>query len=486
MQLKSLLGPEVTARSASGATEIAGITADSRQVRPGWLFAAMPGAKADGARFVPEAIAKGAAAILLKEGTQVSTPAGIAVLTAAEPRHALAMMAARFYPGQPGIIVAVTGTSGKTSVADFARQIFAQLGRTAASLGTIGLVKPDGSVYGGLTTPDPISLHQTLAELTAEGVTHLAFEASSHGLDQHRLDGVRLKAAAFTNLGRDHLDYHPSLEAYLAAKLRLFTELLPPDGTAVVNADAEHASQVIAAARESGRAILTVGRGGEALKLESLARDGFAQRLLIRHAGERHDIRLPLLGDYQASNALLAAGLAIAAGEPAARVLSALAELDGVKGRLEIVGKVRGALIVIDYAHKPDALEAALTALRPFAPGRLVCVFGCGGDRDKGKRPIMGHIAARLANHVIVTDDNPRSERAEAIRAEILAGAPGSREIGDRAEAIRAGARLLGHGDLLLVAGKGHETGQIIGSTVLPFSDHEAVRAALSETPING
>ena len=486
MQLKSLLGPEVTARSASGAIEIAGITADSRQVQPGWLFAAMPGSKADGARFVPEAIARGAAAILVKEGTQVAAPAGIAVLTAAEPRQALARMAARFYPAQPDTIVAVTGTSGKTSVADFARQIFARLGRKAASLGTIGLVKPDGSVYGGLTTPDPVTLHRTLGELAAEGVTHLSFEASSHGLDQHRLDGVRLKAAAFTNLGRDHLDYHPSMEAYLAAKLRLFTELLPPDGTAVVNADTEHAPQVIAAARERGRTVLTAGRGGEVLKLASLSRDGFAQRLLIRHDGESYDIRLPLLGDYQAANALLAAGLAIAAGEPAARVLPALAELEGVKGRLEIVGNVRGALIVIDYAHKPDALEAALTALRPFAPGRLVCVFGCGGDRDKGKRPIMGRIAARLANHVIVTDDNPRSERPEAIRAEILAGAPGSREIGDRAEAIRAGARLLGHGDLLLIAGKGHETGQIVGSTVLPFSDHEAVRAALSETPING
>jgi UDP-N-acetylmuramoyl-L-alanyl-D-glutamate--2,6-diaminopimelate ligase len=488
MQLESLLGPEVTARSASGATEIAGITADSRQVRPGWLFAAMPGSKTDGARFVPEAIARGAAAILVKEGTQVSAPAGIAVLTAAEPRQALARMAARFYAAQPDTIVAVTGTSGKTSVADFARQIFAHLGRKAASLGTIGLVKPDGSVYGGLTTPDPVTLHRTLGELAAEGVTHLSFEASSHGLDQHRLDGVRLKAAAFTNLGRDHLDYHPSMEAYLAAKLRLFTELLPPDGTAVVNADAEHSAQVIAAARDGNPniGILTVGKVGDTLKLESLSRDGFAQRLLIRHDGESYDIRLPLLGDYQAANALLAAGLAIAAGEPAARVLPALAELEGVKGRLEIVGNVRGALIVIDYAHKPDALEAALTALRPFAPGRLVCVFGCGGDRDKGKRPIMGRIAARLANHVIVTDDNPRSERAEAIRAEILAGAPGSREIGDRAEAIRAGARLLGHGDLLLIAGKGHETGQIVGSTVLPFSDHEAVRAALSETPING
>ncbi len=483
MKLQSLIGPEITS-AASGDVEIVGITADSRQVQPGWLFAAISGSKADGARFVPEAIAKGAAAVLLARDTEITAPEHVALLRAAEPRHALAMMAARFYPAQPGTIVAVTGTSGKTSVADFARQIFAHLGRKAASLGTIGLVKPDGSVYGGLTTPDPVSLHRTLAELAGEGVTHLAFEASSHGLDQHRLDGVRLKAAAFTNLGRDHLDYHPSMDAYLAAKLRLFTELLPADGVAVVNADAEHAAQVIAAARDGGRAVLSVGRGGDGLKLESLGREGFAQLLRVAHDGKSYDIRLPLPGEYQASNALLAAGLAIAAGEPAARVLPTLAELVGVKGRLEIVGRVRDALIVVDYAHKPDALEAALRAVRAFAPGRVVCVFGCGGDRDKGKRPIMGRIAARLANHVIVTDDNPRSEKPEAIRAEILAGCPGSREIGDRAEAIKAGARLLGHGDLLLIAGKGHETGQIVGSTVLPFSDHEAVRAALSETPI--
>ena len=485
MQLRSLLGPEVEAWSGSGETEIVGITADSRQVRPGWLFVAVPGTKTDGAGFVPEAIARGAAAILVGQVAGITVPEHAALLRAAEPRRALALMAARFYPAQPDTIVAVTGTSGKTSVADFARQIFAHLGRKAASLGTIGLVKPDGSVYGGLTTPDPVTLHRTFAELAAEGVTHLAFEASSHGLDQHRLDGVRLKAAAFTNLGRDHLDYHPSMDAYLAAKLRLFTELLPANGTAVVNADAEHAAQVIAAARQGAGAILTVGRCGEALELESVSRDDFGQRLRVRHGGQAYDIRLPLIGDYQASNALLAAGLAIAAGEPAARVLPTLAELKGVKGRLEIVGKVRGGLIVVDYAHKPDALEAALKALRPFAPGRLVCVLGCGGDRDKGKRSIMGRIAARLANHVIVTDDNPRSERPETIRAEILAGCPGSREIGDRAEAIRAGTRLLGHGDLLLIAGKGHETGQIVGSTVLPFSDHEAVRAALAEAPIN-
>jgi UDP-N-acetylmuramoyl-L-alanyl-D-glutamate--2,6-diaminopimelate ligase len=486
MKLQALVGPEITAPAACEEVEIAGLTADSRQVQPGWLFAAIAGSKADGARFVPEAIAKGAAAILIARGTHVAVPQGVAVLTAAEPRRALALMAARFYPAQPGTIVAVTGTSGKTSVADFARQIFAALGHTAASLGTIGLVKPDGGVYGALTTPDPVTLHATLADLAAEGITHLAFEASSHGLDQHRLDGVRLKAAAFTNLGRDHLDYHPSMQAYLAAKLRLFTELLPPGGIAVVNADAEHGPRVIAAAQRTGRTVRTVGKAGEALRLESLTRDGFAQRLRVRHGGESYDIRLPLLGDYQASNALLAAGLAIASGESAAHVLPALEQLKGVKGRLEIAGRVRGALVVIDYAHKPDALLAALKALRPFATGRLNVVLGCGGDRDKGKRPIMGRIAAEHAHHVIVTDDNPRSEKPAAIRAEILAGAPGAREIGDRAEAIRAGMRLLGHGDVLLIAGKGHETGQIVGSTVLPFSDHEAVRTALAETPING
>ena len=486
MQLRSLLGSEVTPPPpADGDVMIAGITADSRQVQPGWLFAAVSGTKTDGARFVPEAIARGAAAVLVKNGTQVAVPENVPVLTAGEPRKALALMAARFYPAQPETIVAVTGTSGKSSVADFARQVFTAIGHKAASLGTIGLVKPDGSAYGSLTTPDPVGLHKTLTDLAGEGISHLAFEASSHGLDQHRLDGVRLKAAAFTNLGRDHLDYHPTMEAYLAAKLRLFAELLPAHGTAVVNADAEHGAQVIAAARGAQRSLLTVGRTGEALHLESLARDGFAQRLRVAHGGQAYDIRLPLVGDYQASNALLAAGLAIAAGEQASRALPALEQLKGVKGRLEIAGRVRGALIVIDYAHKPDALMAALEALRPFATGRLNLVFGCGGDRDKGKRPIMGRIAAQYAHHVIVTDDNPRSEPPAAIRAEILSGAPGAREIGDRAEAIRAGMRLLGHGDVLLIAGKGHETGQVVGTTVLPFSDHEAVRAALGETPIH-
>jgi UDP-N-acetylmuramoyl-L-alanyl-D-glutamate--2,6-diaminopimelate ligase len=480
MKLQLLVGPETAAPAGCGGVEITGLTADSREVKPGWLFAALRGAKSDGAKFIPTAIAKGASAILTANGAS-PTSAPVPVLISGQPRRALALMAARFYGAQPETVVAVTGTSGKTSVADFARQIFAALGHKAASLGTIGLVKPGASVYGSLTSPEPIALHRTLADLAGEGITHLALEASSHGLDQHRLDGIRVKAAAFTNLGHDHLDYHPSVEAYLAAKLRLFSDLLPEGGVAVVNADADQARDVIAVARRAGRAVMTVGKAGETLTLEALSPDRFAQQMRIRHSGNVADIRLPLLGAYQAGNALLAAGLAMATGEPAERVLPLLSRLEGVKGRLEVMGLVRGGLVVIDYAHKPDALAAALAALRPFAPGRLVCVFGCGGDRDRAKRPIMGEIATRMADTVIVTDDNPRTEDAKAIRAEILAGARDAREIGDRAEAIKAGARLLRPGYVLMIAGKGHETGQIVGNTVLPFSDHDVVRALLTE-----
>ncbi len=479
MLLSSLIGADVTASAGAANVEIMGLTADSRNVRPGYLFVAIAGTKADGARFIADAIAKGAVAVLASAQSDIAHAGAVPILRAQEPRRELALMAARFYPAQPETAVAVTGTSGKTSVADFTRQIFSALGHKSASLGTIGLVKPDGSVYGSLTTPDPVSLHETLAGLAAEGVTHLAFEASSHGLDQHRLDGVRLKAAAFTNLGRDHLDYHPTMEAYLAAKLRLFSELLPEGATAVVNADAASAPQVIAAAQSHGRRLLTVGRAGEGLKLERLVREGFAQRMSVAHEGRVFDVRLPLLGDYQAANALVAAGLAVATGETAGRVLPALQALKGVAGRLEIVGQARGGLAVVDYAHKPEALAAVLDALRPFTTAKLICVMGCGGDRDKGKRPLMGAIAAEKADVVIVTDDNPRSERPEAIRAEILAAAPGAREIGDRAEAIRSGVALLGEGGVLVVAGKGHETGQIVGDKVLPFSDREEVRKAL-------
>ena len=482
--LSRLLGPEIEAPQGVEAITVSGLTADSRRVAPGVVFAAMPGTKADGATFAADAVTKGAVAILADR--TASLPAlSVPVLRAADPRRALALMAARFHGRQPAIALAVTGTSGKTSVADFTRQILARCGRQAASLGTLGVIKPSGAVYGSLTTPDPITLAATLAELAAEGVTHVAFEASSHGLDQRRLDGVKLSAAAFTNLGRDHLDYHPTVEDYLAAKLRLFDTLLEPGLPVVVNTDGARAADVIAVANKRRHWLITVGSKGDTLRLTTVTRDGFASRLDIEHTGHRHQVRLPLLGAYQIENALTAAGLAIAAGEDPAAVIAALATLAGVPGRLEVAGEARGGLAVVDYAHKPEALTAALDALRPFATGRLVCVMGCGGDRDKGKRPIMGAIAAEKADIVIVTDDNPRSETPAQIRAEILAGITRGkekvREIGDRAEAIRAAISDLRQGDVVIVAGKGHETGQIIGATVVPFSDHDEIRKAIAE-----
>lgn len=480
MQLSRLLGSEFAPPpEGSGALDIAGVAADSRKVKPNTLFVAIPGTRADGTRFIAEAVSKGAAAVVAGERAEV--PAGIAVpvVRVAEPRRALALLAARFFGAQPGITVAVTGTSGKTSVADFTRQLFAAAGRKAASLGTIGVVKPGGAIYGSLTTPDPVTLSETLAGLAHEGISHLAFEASSHGLDQHRLDGVRLTAAAFTNLGRDHMDYHSSVEHYFAAKLRLFTELLQPGQRAVVNRDGARSEDVISACRSRGLEITTTGASGDDLRLTSLERDGFAQRISIRHGGHSYEVRLPLVGTYQVENALLSAGLAIAAGEDSGQMIEALESLKGVKGRLEIAGEANGGLAVIDYAHKPEALVAALQACRPFASGKLICVFGCGGDRDRGKRPIMGEIAQSLADVVIVTDDNPRSESPARIRSEILAAAPLAREIGDRADAIAAAVGMMGKGDVVLVAGKGHETGQIVGEDVLPFSDHDAIAAAI-------
>jgi len=335
------------------------------------------------------------------------------------------------------------------------------------------------------TTPDPISLHKTLDEITAEGVTHLAFEASSHGLDQHRLDGVRVDAGAFTNLSRDHMDYHPTVAHYLAAKLRLFRELVPPGGAAVISADHDCSAEAVEAARSRGLRMMAVGRNGdgagEGIRLVDARVEGFSQLLAIEHRGKRHSVRLPLVGEFQIENALVSAGLAIGTGSDAANVFASLEHLEGAKGRLERVGERNGAPIFVDYAHKPDALAKALQALRPYAKRRLVVVFGAGGDRDAGKRPIMGEIAADNADRVIVTDDNPRSEKPEAIRAAILATAKGASEIGDRAEAIRAAVRELRPGDVLVVAGKGHETGQIVGDRTLPFSDHEVLRAAIAE-----
>ena len=485
MRLTHLLVPEIV-RPPAGLVDVdvTAITADSRAVAPGALFAALPGSRSDGAQFVPQAVAKGASAILASDGVDLGD-VSVPILRASDVRRALALMAARLYSGQPETAVAVTGTSGKTSVVEFTRQIYAAAGRRAASVGTIGVVKPDGGVYGSLTTPDPVSLHRMLSELAAEGVTHLAFEASSHGLDQRRLDGVRLSAGAFLNLGRDHLDYHPTVEDYLAAKIRLFDTLLDTGKPAVINSDDPFSVKVIAAAQKRGHKVLTVGRTGTALRLEALAPDGFGQRLQVSDGASRYDVRLPLLGAYQASNALVAAGLAISTGEAAGPVFAALEHLKGVSGRLDVVGEANGGLVIVDYAHKPDALEAALKALRPFAKRHLVCVFGCGGDRDRGKRPIMGRIAVDLADRVIVTDDNPRSEQPEAIRAEILADAPGATEIGDRAAAIEAAIAGMQEGDVVLIAGKGHETGQIVGNTVIPFSDHDAARAALANLTPN-
>jgi UDP-N-acetylmuramoyl-L-alanyl-D-glutamate--2,6-diaminopimelate ligase len=459
--------------------ELMGIASDSRKVKPGDLFVAVPGTKADGLAFVPQALANGASAVLAERAAEV--PANVAAVVVPNVRRALALCAAAFFPRQPGTIAAVTGTSGKTSVAAFARQIWASLGLSAASMGTVGVVSDTINVYGSLTTPDPIELHKMLDRLAGEGVTHLALEASSHGLDQHRLDGVRIAAGGFTNLSRDHLDYHPTIEAYLAAKLRLFRDLIVAGGTAVIDADDSYAGQVVVAATKRGLKIMTVGESGDGIRLVAGAIDGFAQRVTLSHAGHDYKVKLPLVGGFQVHNAALAAGLSIATGAEPARVFAALEKLEGAKGRLELAGTRNGAPIFIDYAHKPDALKKAIEALRPYTTGKLTVVFGAGGDRDTGKRPIMGRIAAETADRVIVTDDNPRSEPPAAIRAAILAEAKGATEIGERAEAIRSAIAGLGQGDVLLIAGKGHETGQIVGDRVLPFSDHEAVAAALRE-----
>lgn len=466
---------------------IAGLTADSRKVVPGGVFVAVPGTAVDGRAFATAAARAGAVAVAGEGERPADLPEATAWIAVADARRALALAAARLSGRQPETVVAVTGTSGKSSVADFVRQILSRLGRESASLGTVGIVTNRGAAYGSLTTPDPVTLHETLARLAEEGITDLAMEASSHGISQRRLDGVELTAAAFTNLGRDHLDYHPTIEDYLNAKLRLFTTLLPKGRPAIVNADGAYAERVIGAADATGHTIRTTGRGGAFIRLVEAGTEGFSQQLTLAHDGREYRVRLPLVGGFQVENALVAAGLALStpagATDPAG-VFAALEGLTGVPGRMERIGEANGALCLVDYAHKPEALEHVLTALRPFAGGRLVVVFGCGGNRDAGKRPIMGAIAARLADRTIVTDDNPRNEEPAAIRAAIRAAAPGAEEIGDRAEAIRAGVRGLTAGDVLVVAGKGHETGQIVGPRVLPFSDHDTVRAAIAE--LNG
>jgi UDP-N-acetylmuramoyl-L-alanyl-D-glutamate--2,6-diaminopimelate ligase len=481
MKLREILPPDAAIEIGSAELDVSGVSADSRAVKTGDAFVAIEGGKTDGLKFVEPAIAGGATVLLAQRRPDAPLPPHVAFVHVGNARRALALMAAKFFPRQPKTIAAVTGTSGKTSVAAFTRQIWTALGHRAASIGTIGIVSPRGETYGSLTTPDPVALHRSLDALAGEGVTHLAIEASSHGLDQYRLDGLRIAAAAFTNITRDHLDYHPTLEAYLAAKLRLFAELVEPGAVAVIDVDHERADAVVAAAKARGLKIISVGRQGHGIRLFESVIDGFTQTLRIEHGGRNFRVRLPLVGEFQVENALVAAGLAIATGGDPAAVFPALEHLTGAKGRLELVGASRGAPVFIDYAHKPDALAKALEALRPAVRGRLVVVFGAGGDRDRGKRPLMGRVAAAKADRVIVTDDNPRSEDAAAIRAAIMSAAHGAIEIGDRQAAIRSAIADLRPGDVLLIAGKGHETGQIIGDRVTPFSDHEAVAAALKE-----
>ena len=482
MRLRDLFSDEATIDPQVEAVVVTGLAVDSRAVRPGDLFFALAGSKTDGVRFIDSAVASGAVAIVGDHPPQGASR--VPFVATPNPRRALALAAAKFYPRQPATIVAVTGTSGKTSVAAFTRQIWQRLGHAAASIGTIGLVSEKRTIYGSLTTPDPIALHRQLDEIAAEGVTHLAFEASSHGLDQYRLDGVRVSAGGFTNLTRDHMDYHPDVAHYLAAKLRLFRDLVAADGAAVVSADHDCSQAVIDAARAKDLRIVTVGSkgdgAGEGIRLIGADIDGFAQKLDLEHRGRRHAVRLPLVGEFQIENALVAAGLAIGTGSEPQAVFAELELLEGAKGRLERVAERNGAPIFVDYAHKPDALAKALQALRPYAKRKLVVVFGAGGDRDAGKRPLMGAIAAENADSVIVTDDNPRSEDPELIRSAILSTAKGAKEIGDRAEAIRTAIAGLEPGDALLIAGKGHETGQIVRDRTLPFSDHDAVAAAFA------
>ena len=482
MRLRDLFSADATIDPQAEAAVVTGLAVDSRAVKPGDLFFALAGSKTDGARFIDQAIASGAVAIAGDHRPEGGCRVPFVVTP--NPRRALALAAAKFFPRQPATIAAVTGTSGKTSVAAFTRQIWHRLGHESASIGTIGLVSPKRTIYGSLTTPDPIALHRQLDEIAREGVTHLAFEASSHGLDQYRLDGVRIAAGGFTNLSRDHMDYHPDVAHYLAAKLRLFRDLVAADGAAVISADHDCSQAVIEAARANNLRMIAVGRkgdgAGEGIRLVEADIDGFAQQLTLEHRGKSHAVRLPLVGEFQIENAMVSAGLAIGTGSEADQVFEALEHLEGAKGRLERVGERNGAPIFVDYAHKPDALAKALQALRPYAKRKLVVVFGAGGDRDAGKRPLMGAIAAENADTVIVTDDNPRSENPELIRAAILSAAKGAKDIGDRAEAIRTAIAALQPGDALLIAGKGHETGQIVGGRTLTFSDHDAVAAALA------
>ncbi|MEM8787615.1 MAG: UDP-N-acetylmuramoyl-L-alanyl-D-glutamate--2,6-diaminopimelate ligase [Pseudomonadota bacterium] len=461
---------------------ITGLAVDSRDVLPGHLFAALPGSNLHGAEFIPYAVRMGAAVVLTDAaGADLAGPVDLPMLVHPDPRLAFARAAARWYAAQPETMVAATGTNGKTSVASFTRQIWEAADARAVNLGTTGV---DGAVARPLnhTTPEPLTLHRLLADLTTDGVTHAAMEASSHGLAQRRLDGVRLTAAAYTNISRDHLDYHPTFDDYFFAKAGLFARVLPADGTAVINIDDHMGPTLAEQARARGQRVIAVGRRETAdLRLLNQRFDATGQDIRFSWGGQVHLARLDLIGGFQGENALIAAGLALATGCAAAQVFDALPGLSAVRGRMQRAAiRDNGAAVFVDYAHTPDALDTALRALRPHVMGRLLVVFGAGGDRDPGKRPAMGAAARGAADVVFVTDDNPRSEDPAKIRAAIRTGAPEANEIGDRAEAILTAVDALQPGDTLLIAGKGHETGQVVGEDVLPFDDAEQASIAVA------
>ena len=454
--------------------EVTGFALDHRKVARGNVFGAFRGARFNGEDFIGEAVKRGAVAVVARPEATVD---GAAHLAAAEPRQLFAELAARYFAPYPDMVVAVTGTNGKTSTVELTRQLWRMAGHRSASIGTLGVTTADDQVKTGLTTPDIVTFLSNMAGLKRMGISHVAYEASSHGLDQYRAEGVPVRAAAFTNLSRDHLDYHPDMDAYFEAKMRLFDEVVEADGTAVVWTGDAKSAEVIERARRRGMKLMTVGPGGETIELVSRQSTPLGQQLVLRHDGKEHKLALPLIGAYQMNNVLTAAGLVLATGGEWAATLSAMGRVSPVRGRLEraVISRA-GAPVYIDYAHTPDAVQAAIEALRPHVEGRLITVLGAGGDRDEGKRPEMGAVAARLSDVVIVTDDNPRSEDPAAIRRAVLGGAPDAREIGDRREAIAAAIAMAKAGDIVLVAGKGHEQGQIIGDQVLPFDDVTVAR----------
>lgn len=486
MRLTDLLSEMMNIDPIMRDTEISGLAADSRQVRPGYLFAALPSASensgTDGRDFIKDALARGAVAILAPDGTRIERDDATApcLITDQNPRWRLAQFASRFYGKQPRTVVGITGTNGKSSVAGFTRQIWARLGHNSASMGTLGLDAEGFAPGPSLTTPDPVTLHETLSDLASAGVHHLALEASSHGLDQYRLDGVRFTAAAFTNFSRDHLDYHKTEAAYFDAKLRLFRFLLPHDGAAVLNADSPYFEPVADACRASGHRIRSFGIQTSDIHIADVSALPNGLRLCVTMRDKSYETRLNLVGGFQAYNVLAALGLAVETGADLTDAFGALAHLRGVRGRMERVGALdNDAQVYVDYAHTPDALKTALISIRPHVHGKLHVVFGAGGDRDSGKRPMMGKVAAEHADRIIVTDDNPRREDPDSIRRQILQGCPAATEIGNREEAIATAIGTLERGDILIIAGKGHETGQIVGNETLPFDDAEVARGSI-------